>query len=182
MADCKREIMLTSKKVKMLTDKLASSTDSKNVRLVQKYETMLQESLDKLMQGLVDAEIEGVDINEAWLVEGKRLEDLGQSTLLAAEEFLTENEGCEEDNAKERVNEAKLAELVRSIGDFRESLKTSAKDLVNGVESSRQHKVIHESINQKRGHMLSFKNQKIELVSTSNVDSLTEKLNYRNVT
>ena len=174
--DCQRNIVLASKKVKKGSDSLTSSLDKRNVRLTQKYVTQLQDSLDEMMQALVTAEIEGVSDEEPWLVEAKRLEDLGQTTLLNAEEYLIENENSEVVSATERVNEANLIDLVSSINSFKESLKSPAQDLVVDVEDSRKSKVIKEIITQKKEHLVSFKKQKIELASTVSSDSLTDKM------
>ena len=125
--DNKSQIILTYKKVDSFGGKLRSSLDKKNVRLTKKYVSQMQEALDTLMELLVSAEFGEVSLDEPWIVEAKRLESLGQSSLTEAEEYIIESEHSEFENANERITVVKINDLVSSLKSFKDSLTTPAE-------------------------------------------------------
>ena len=110
----------------------------------------MQESLDNLMELLVTVEISGVDLSEPWIVEAKKFEELGQSSLTEAEEYIFEVEDSELDNANERIIEVRIQDLNSSLNSFKDSLKTPASKIIQDVVETKQSKAIHEIITQKR--------------------------------
>ena len=72
-------VILSTKRVITCVDNLQSSLIKRNTRLVDKHVTQIQDNLDKLLQACVDAEIEGVNENEPWMIESKRVQESGQA-------------------------------------------------------------------------------------------------------
>ena len=140
----------------------------------------MQESLDNLMELLVTVEISGVDLSEPWIVEAKRFEELGQSSLTEAEEYIFEVEDSELDNANERIIEVRIQDLNSSLNSFKDSLKTPASKIIQDVVEIKQTKAIHEIITQKRDQMSSFKSSKITICSEVSKDMFVDELQKLN--
>ena len=180
--ESQRQTVLACKKLKVLGENLKASLLSKNGRLVQKYVSEVNGKLDDLTQALVSVELEGLDENEPWIVEARKFDKIGQTLVFEAESFLLESEDKEVRNAQGLVNEAKVNELISSILTFKDTLRSSVVDQVGDVEISRQARVIHGLIDERKEQMGSFKKQKLDLFGTVKLptDSMNLLSNHYN--
>ena len=88
MKSQRRVIILATKIIKSSFDSLKSTMQKKNGRLIQKYVTELKSALNEMLKALVSTQIEEVDDKETWIVEARAVEELGQTMLFEAEEYL----------------------------------------------------------------------------------------------
>ena len=172
--DKKNQVVLSTKKVDAISAKLKTSIQKKNVRLTKKYVGQIEECLESFLELLVALEVDGVDLDEPWVVEAKRVEEFGQTTLTDAEEFLVDAEDVEVETAKGRVVQVKLDDLCLSMTSFIENLKTPASSVIEDVEAANQARVVDELIAQKREQIRLFKSSKLsicgELTADASVD------------
>ena len=178
--DKKSQVVLTTKKVDAISVKLKASVEKKNVRLTKKYVTQIEESLDTFLELLVSIEVDGVDLEEPWVVESKRIDELGQSILADAEEFLAEAEDSEVENANGRVLKVKLDDLCLSMASFRDNLKIPASSVIEDVEAAKQARVIEEIIARKKEQLNSFKSSKISICGEVSKDMSADVLKRMN--
>ena len=174
--DVQRNVIITTKRVSTTVENLQSSLTKGNTRLVQKHVSQLQDTLDKLLQACVDAEIERVSENETWMIEARRVERSGQVCLVQGEEYLLEISSTEENNAIQRVNEVKVNELMSNLKSFEESLKVSAHDVVCDVEKDKQVGVLNRILSQKKEQISDYQKQKVNIISEENTTDLKRSI------
>ena len=169
--DKKNQVILATKKVDAISAKLKNSIQKRNIRLAKKYVGQIEECLESFLELLVALEVDGVGLDEPWVVEAKRVEEFGQSTLTDAEEFLVDAEDAEVETAKGRVVQVRLDDLCSSMTSFMENLKTPASSIVEDVEAANQARVVDELITQKREQIHLFKTSKLSICGELSTDA-----------
>ena len=162
--EAQKEVVIITRQVNACIGSLRSNLDKKNTRLVKKYVPQLEGLIDKLLHASVSAEM-SAGPDEPWLVESKRVDESARSVLSEGEEYLLEIEDDEVVSATQRVNDAKMNDLLSSLSSFKDSLDSPAHKAIEDVEKPKQVSVLRTMISQRREQMGNYQKQKISLIS-----------------
>ena len=162
--EAQKEVVVITRQVNACIGSLRSNLEKKNVRLIRKYVPQLESLIDKLLHSSVSAEI-NASPDEPWLLESRRVDELARSVLSEGEEYLLEIEDEEMVSATQRVNDAKMKDLLSSLSSFKDSLDSPAHKAIEDVKKSNQENVLRTMLAQRREQMGSYQKQKILLIS-----------------
>ena len=165
MGDIKKKVSKVTGKVNARIDSLRTSIDRKNNRLAPGHIDKLQASLDNLLEALVDAELEGIEETEAWMVKARKADQEGREVLFKGEEFISEASLNESTSAILRVNENKLELLLSQVQEFQISLNTPAINMIEKSEDEKQNEALSKLLSDKQNSFKTYQSEKIDLIS-----------------